>query len=59
MVTNNNTESTPGKRILVLSILLEWHTRQIDFILAHPQAPLETALFMEIPKGVFDARIAW
>jgi Reverse transcriptase (RNA-dependent DNA polymerase) len=38
--------------ILILSILLCWHTRQIDFILAYPQAPLETPLFMEIPKGV-------
>ena len=38
--------------ILILSILLCWHTRQIDFILAYPQAPIETPLFMEIPKGV-------
>jgi hypothetical protein len=38
--------------ILVLSILLCWYTRQIDFILAYPQAPLETPLHMEIPKGV-------
>jgi Reverse transcriptase (RNA-dependent DNA polymerase) len=38
--------------ILILSILLCWHTRQIDFILAYPQAPLKTPLFMEIPKGV-------
>jgi hypothetical protein len=35
-----------------LSILLCWHTRQIDFILAYPQAPIETPLFMEIPKGI-------
>jgi hypothetical protein len=38
--------------VLILSILLSWHTRQIDFILAYPQAPIETPLFMEIPKGV-------
>jgi hypothetical protein len=38
--------------VLILSILLCWHTRQIDFVLAYPQAPLETPLFMEIPKGI-------
>jgi hypothetical protein len=38
--------------VLILSIILCWHTRQIDFILAYPQAPIETPLFMEIPKGI-------
>ena len=28
-----------------------WHTRQIDFTLAYPQADVECQLFMEIPKG--------
>ena len=28
-----------------------WHTRQIDFILAYPQADAECQLYMEIPKG--------
>jgi hypothetical protein len=40
------------RMILILSILLKWHTRQIDFILAYPQAPLKTPLYMEVPKGV-------
>jgi hypothetical protein len=38
--------------VLILSILLSWHTRQIDFILTYPQAPIEVPLYMEIPKGV-------
>jgi Reverse transcriptase (RNA-dependent DNA polymerase) len=38
--------------VLILSILLSWHTRQIDFMLAYPQAPIETPLYMEVPKGV-------
>jgi hypothetical protein len=38
--------------ILILSIIFKWHTRQIDFVLAYPQAPIETPLFMEIPKGI-------
>ena len=38
--------------VLILSILLMWHTRQIDFVMAYPQAPIETPLWMEVPKGV-------
>ena len=38
--------------VLILSLLLSWHTRQIDFVLAYPQAPIETPLWMEVPKGV-------
>jgi hypothetical protein len=30
--------------VLVLSILLSWHTCQINFVLAYPQAPIETPL---------------
>ena len=36
---------------LVLSIVLKWHTRQLDFVLAYTQADVETDLYMEIPKG--------
>lgn len=38
--------------VLILSIIFGWHTRQVDFVLAYPQAPVETELFMEIPQGV-------
>jgi hypothetical protein len=38
--------------VLILSIVLCWHTRQIDLILAYPQVPIKTPLFMEIPKGI-------
>ena len=38
--------------VLILSILLVWYTRQIDFVLAYPQAQIETPLWMEVPKGV-------
>jgi hypothetical protein len=31
----------------------KWHTRQIDFVQAYPQAPLERDMYMEVPKG-FD-----
>jgi len=38
--------------LLILSILLKWHTRQIDFILAYPQADIEYDMYMELPKGI-------
>jgi Reverse transcriptase (RNA-dependent DNA polymerase) len=28
-----------------------WMTRQMDFVQAYPQAPVETDLFMEVPRG--------
>jgi Reverse transcriptase (RNA-dependent DNA polymerase) len=38
--------------MLVLSILNRWHTRQVDFIQAYPQAEIEYDLYMELPKGI-------
>ena len=39
--------------LMTLSALNGWHTRQLDYVLAFPQAPVERELYMEIPKG-FD-----
>ena len=36
---------------LILALIHGWHTRQLDFVLAYPQAPVECDLYMEIPKG--------
>jgi hypothetical protein len=36
---------------LILASVNQWHTRQLDFVLAYPQAPVECDLYMEIPKG--------
>jgi hypothetical protein len=33
-------------------VLKGWHTKQIDYVMAFPQAPVERDLYMEIPKGV-------
>jgi hypothetical protein len=38
----------------VISILQNWYTRQIDFVLAFPQADAECELYMKVPKG-FEA----
>jgi hypothetical protein len=37
---------------LILTLLLGWKTRQIDFVLAFPQAEVECDLFMQLPRGV-------
>ena len=37
---------------LILSLIEGWHSRQLDFILAYPQADVERELYMEIPRGV-------
>ena len=28
-----------------------WHTKQLDYVLAYPQAPVERDLYMKIPAG--------
>ena len=37
--------------ILSLASVHNWHTRQLDYVLAFPQAPVERELYMEVPKG--------
>ena len=37
--------------IMTLAAQNGWHTRQLDYVLAFPQAPVERELYMEIPKG--------
>jgi hypothetical protein len=37
---------------LILTLLFTWHTQQIDFVLAFPQADVECDLFMHLPRGV-------
>ena len=41
----------PIRFLLTLSILRGWHTRQLDFTMAYPQANIEVPLYMELPKG--------
>lgn len=37
--------------ILLISCLNGWHRRQLDFVQAFPQAPVEKELYIEIPRG--------
>jgi Reverse transcriptase (RNA-dependent DNA polymerase) len=39
------------RTMLILAAQHNWHTEQIDYVLAFPQAPIERTLYMEIPKG--------
>ena len=38
--------------LLAKAVMSKWHTRQIDFVLAYPQADIETELFMKLPRGI-------
>ena len=37
--------------LLTLASIHNWHTTQIDYVLAFPQAPVERDIYMEVPKG--------
>jgi hypothetical protein len=40
-------------RLLLAMVLRNgWKTRQLDYVLAFPQAPAERELYMKIPKGI-------
>ena len=36
--------------VFLLIIINNWHSRQVDFVLAFPQADIEVDMYMEIPK---------
>ena len=51
-LTNAPVASWNSIRLLLgLTTIHNWHTIQIDYVLAFPQAPVERELYMEIPKG--------
>jgi hypothetical protein len=39
------------RMILTLAVVNQWVVKQLDFVQAYPQAPIQTPLYMEIPKG--------
>ena len=36
---------------LILLLLLGWSSRQLDFVMAYPQAPAEMPLYLHLPQG--------
>ena len=39
------------RMFMTLAMVNGWHTRQLDFVLAYPQADVECDMYMEIPRG--------
>jgi Reverse transcriptase (RNA-dependent DNA polymerase) len=37
--------------VLIMAIKEKWCIKQLDFVQAYPQAPVETELYIELPKG--------
>lgn len=42
---------TSIRLLLALVLLFQWHTDQLDYVLAFPQPPVERELYMNFPKG--------
>ena len=40
------------RTLTILGLLLGWETKQVDFILAYPQADLPFTNIMNLPKGI-------
>jgi hypothetical protein len=38
--------------LIVFGLLFGWALRQVDFVMAYPQAPIEIDMYMEIPQGI-------
>ncbi len=38
--------------MIIFGIIFQWSLRQVDFIMAHPQAPIEMDIYMELPQGI-------
>ena len=38
--------------IIIIAIMFTLSLHQIDFVQAYPQAPIETSMYMELPKGI-------
>ena len=38
--------------LLTLAAVHKWHTKQLDYVLAFPQAPVERDIYMKIPAGI-------
>jgi hypothetical protein len=40
------------RMVLALSLRYGWKTKQLDYVLAFPQAPVERECYMDIPRGI-------
>ena len=42
---------TTVRCVFILALLLGWHMRSIDFVMAYTQADVKTDIFMQLPSG--------
>ena len=40
--------------LIVIALLNDWHMQSIDFVLAFPQAPVKTDIYMQPPKVPYN-----
>jgi hypothetical protein len=43
--------------MIIFRIIFGWYLRQVDFVMAYPQAPIEMDIYMELPQGIMTAHI--
>jgi hypothetical protein len=41
--------------VIIFGIMFCWALRQVDFVMAYPQAPIEEDIYMEVPQGIDTA----
>jgi hypothetical protein len=41
--------------MIIFGIIFCWALRQVDFVMAYPQAPIEMDIYMELPQGIQTA----
>ena len=39
--------------LLIMIAVHGWHTKKLDYVAVFPQAPVESELYMKIPKGLY------
>jgi hypothetical protein len=42
--------------VVIFGILFLWALRQVDFVMAYPQAPIEEDIYLEVPQGIETAK---
>ena len=42
--------------MIIFAIIFRWSLRQVDFVMAYPQAPIEMDIYMELPQGIETAQ---
>ena len=38
--------------LIIMALMYGWSLKQVDFVMAYPQAPVENDLYMELPHGI-------